>query len=111
MSTCPSIYMGIVMFRPGRLLFGKRPGIFLGGGEMNKRTLVAFLVIAFAAALAARTQEVRRPAFAGAFYDEDKAALAARIDAYLNAVKDLPAISAEVRALICPPAGYIYSGQ
>lgn len=78
---------------------------------MNKKILVSFLVIGLAAALGARTQEVRRPAFAGAFYDEDKAALAARIDAYLNAVKDLPAISAEVRALICPHAGYIYSGQ
>jgi AmmeMemoRadiSam system protein B/AmmeMemoRadiSam system protein A len=78
---------------------------------MNKRTFVSLLVIGLAAALGARTQEVRKPAFAGAFYDADKAALAARIDAYLNAVRDLPAISAEVRALICPHAGYVYSGQ
>jgi AmmeMemoRadiSam system protein B/AmmeMemoRadiSam system protein A len=78
---------------------------------MNKRTFVSFLVIGLAAALGARTQEVRRPAFAGAFYDEDKAALAARIDGYLSAAKDLPAVSGDVRALVCPHAGYVYSGQ
>jgi AmmeMemoRadiSam system protein B/AmmeMemoRadiSam system protein A len=79
---------------------------------MNKRILVSFLVLGFVAAMVdARTQEVRKPAFAGAFYDGDKALLAARIDGYLSAVKDLPAIAAEVRALVCPHAGYVYSGQ
>jgi len=78
---------------------------------MNKRTFVSLLVIGFAAAVGPRAQEVRKPVFAGAFYDGDKALLAARIDAYLSVVKDLPAISAEVRALICPHAGYVYSGQ
>jgi len=78
---------------------------------MNKKILVSFLVIGFAAAVGPQAQEVRRPAFAGAFYDGDKALLAARIDAYLSAVKDLPAVSGEVRAIICPHAGYVYSGQ
>jgi AmmeMemoRadiSam system protein B/AmmeMemoRadiSam system protein A len=78
---------------------------------MKKRILVFFLVIGFAATVGARAQGVRKPAFAGAFYDGDKAILAARIDSYLSAVKDLPAIAADVRALVCPHAGYVYSGQ
>jgi AmmeMemoRadiSam system protein B/AmmeMemoRadiSam system protein A len=76
---------------------------------MNKKMLVVSLVIAFAAAAGARAQGVRKPVVAGAFYDGDKAALAARIDAYLGAVKDLPALG-DVRAIICPHAGYVYSG-
>jgi len=78
---------------------------------MNKRTFVSLLVIGFAATVGPRAQEVRKPVFAGAFYDGDKALLAARIDAYLSAVKDLPAVSGDVLALVCPHAGYVYSGQ
>jgi MEMO1 family protein len=76
---------------------------------MNKKILVISLVVCFAAAAGARAQGVRKPVVAGAFYDGDKAALAARIDAYLSAVKGLPALG-DVRALICPHAGYVYSG-
>jgi AmmeMemoRadiSam system protein B/AmmeMemoRadiSam system protein A len=76
---------------------------------MNKKMLVVSLLIGFAAAAGARAQGVRKPVVAGAFYDGDKAALAARIDAYLGAVKDLPALG-DVRAIICPHAGYVYSG-
>ena len=78
---------------------------------MNKRILVSFLLIGCAAAVGLWAQEVRKPVFAGAFYDGDKALLAARIDAYLSAVKDLPAVSGDVLALVCPHAGYVYSGQ
>jgi len=78
---------------------------------MNKRIPVFLPVIVFAAALGVRSQDVRKPVFAEAFYDADKASLAARIDGYLSAVKDLPAVSGEVRALVCPHAGYVYSGQ
>jgi len=77
---------------------------------MNKRILVFFLVIGFAVPVGARAQGVRKPMFAGAFYDADKTVLAARIDGYLGAVKDLPAVSGDVRAIICPHAGYVYSG-
>jgi MEMO1 family protein len=80
-----------------------------GVEKMNKKTLVVSLVIIFAAAVGARAQGVRKPVVAGAFYDGDKAALAGRIDSYLSAVKDLPALG-DVRALICPHAGYVYSG-
>lgn len=77
---------------------------------MNKKVSVFLLVICFAGSVAARAQGVRKPVVAGAFYDGDKAALAARIDAYLSAVKDLPTISGDVRAIVCPHAGYVYSG-
>jgi len=77
---------------------------------MNKKILLLFLSICFAAALGAEAQGVRKAMYAGAFYDGDKAALAARIDGYLGAVGELPAVPGEVRALICPHAGYVYSG-
>jgi len=78
---------------------------------MNKRILVLVLLIAGLAAAGLRAQGIRKPVVAGAFYDSDPAHLAARIDAYLSAVTELPHISGEVRALICPHAGYVYSGQ
>jgi len=77
---------------------------------MNKRMIAILLAVGLAAAVHAGAQGVRKPVVAGAFYDGDKADLAARIDAFLGAVKDLPAVSGEVRAIICPHAGYIYSG-
>jgi MEMO1 family protein len=76
---------------------------------MNKKRIAFFWAVAFAAAAAASAQGVRKPVVAGAFYDGDRAALAAQIDAYLGAVKDLPAVPGEVRAIICPHAGYVYS--
>jgi AmmeMemoRadiSam system protein B/AmmeMemoRadiSam system protein A len=77
---------------------------------MNKRTLVIFLIVGIAASLGAQAQGLRKAVFAGGFYDGDKATLAARIDSYFAAIKELPAVSGEVRALICPHAGYDYSG-
>jgi AmmeMemoRadiSam system protein B/AmmeMemoRadiSam system protein A len=77
---------------------------------MNKRIRLYLLAMSLLAAAAGRAQDVRKPAFAGAFYDDDKAILAARVDAYLNAAKDLPKVSGDIRALICPHAGYVYSG-
>jgi len=77
---------------------------------MNKKILLLFLSICFAATVGAWAQGVRKAMFAGTFYDGDKATLAARIEGYLGAVSELPAIPGEVRALICPHAGYVYSG-
>ena len=51
---------------------------------------------------------VRAPAVAGMFYPGDRAALAAAVDSYL-ADADPPELS-NVRAVIAPHAGYIYSG-
>jgi AmmeMemoRadiSam system protein B/AmmeMemoRadiSam system protein A len=77
---------------------------------MTKRILAFILVIGFVVPVVAQAQGVRKPVVAGAFYDGDRAALAARIDGYLSAVKDLPPISGDVRAIVCPHAGYVYSG-
>jgi AmmeMemoRadiSam system protein B/AmmeMemoRadiSam system protein A len=78
---------------------------------MNKKILFCLLLALGSGAAAARAQEVRAPVWAGSFYDNDKARLSAQIDAYLENVKDLPVITDEIKALICPHAGYVYSGQ
>jgi hypothetical protein len=77
---------------------------------MNNKTVLSLLIAMALAAGAAWAQDVRAPVWAGAFYDGDGARLAAQIDAYLDNVKDPPALE-DIRALICPHAGYIYSGQ
>jgi hypothetical protein len=76
---------------------------------MKNRKTWLLLGILFLATWA-QAQGTRKAVFAGAFYDEDKDALSARIDGYLNAVKDLPTPSADVQAIICPHASYVYSG-
>jgi AmmeMemoRadiSam system protein A len=53
--------------------------------------------------------KVREPAVAGLFYPKDKAELSRAIDAYLAAAKDEP-LGGELKALVCPHAGYAYSG-
>ena len=52
---------------------------------------------------------VRRPAVAGAFYPADPAHLEAAVKAYLEDAR-LPRLKGNVRAVIAPHAGYIYSG-
>ncbi|MFI5338156.1 MAG: AmmeMemoRadiSam system protein B, partial [Opitutales bacterium] len=53
-------------------------------------------------------QKIREPAVAGLFYPADPAALSHDIDAYLAAAK--AGAPGRLRALICPHAGYPYSG-
>ncbi len=53
-------------------------------------------------------QKVRLPAVAGLFYPKDPKALAGAVDAYLRAAKTQKV--GKVRALICPHAGYEFSG-
>ncbi|MFH1690524.1 MAG: AmmeMemoRadiSam system protein B [Candidatus Eisenbacteria bacterium] len=55
---------------------------------------------------------VRRPVWAGpnAFYPSDPEVLARDIDGYLAAA-ETPELAGEIVALICPHAGYRYSGQ
>ncbi len=77
---------------------------------MNRKVIV-YLLTAIGSIAAARVQDVRAPVWAGSFYDADRARLSAQIDAYLENVKDPPDISGEIKALICPHAGYVYSGQ
>jgi AmmeMemoRadiSam system protein A len=62
-----------------------------------------------AEALAAPAKKVREPAVAGLFYPKDPGELSRVIDACLVAAKVEP-LDGELKALICPHAGYPYSG-
>jgi hypothetical protein len=77
---------------------------------MKEKKLVLLFLLLFLAT-PSWSQGIRRSICAGAFYDDNKDVLSARIDGYLKNVQNLPAFSREVRALICPHAGYVYSGQ
>ena len=54
------------------------------------------------------SQRVRQPAVAGAFYDGDADKLSKSIDQFLAAAQGEPV--ANLRGLVCPHAGYVYSG-
>jgi AmmeMemoRadiSam system protein B/AmmeMemoRadiSam system protein A len=58
----------------------------------------------------AGANSVRRPAVAGFFYPAAKEELASLVDRYLEQVPP-PAPMGEIVALICPHAGYQYSGK
>jgi AmmeMemoRadiSam system protein B/AmmeMemoRadiSam system protein A len=82
------------------------------------RSLALGLILAVAVGAAYRASaaeaaspaiKVRLPAVAGLFYPKDKAELSRAIDAYLAAAKDEP-LGGELKALVCPHAGYAYSG-
>ena len=53
---------------------------------------------------------VRQPAMGGQFYPGDKEELTKMISQFLEKV-ELPKIEREIRALIVPHAGYVFSGQ
>jgi len=54
--------------------------------------------------------KIREPAVAGSFYPYDKNELSSMVDSFLNSAKDSE-IEGELKALIVPHAGYIYSGS
>jgi hypothetical protein len=56
----------------------------------------------------APAQGVREPAVAGLFYPKDPQELSKAVDSYLAAAQVQPV--GELRALVCPHAGYPYSG-
>ena len=58
---------------------------------------------------APKIEKVREPAVAGQFYPGDEEELANQIDGYLATVKPTPIKN--LRGLVCPHAGYVYSGQ
>ena len=60
---------------------------------------------------AAFGQEVREAVWAGQFYDADAGRLGAQIDRFLRNVPPQPDVRGEIKALIVPHAGYVYSGQ
>ena len=60
------------------------------------------------AAASQKTQKIREPAVAGLFYPRDKELLSKTIDTHLAAANDQQI--KDLRGLICPHAGYRYSG-
>ena len=68
------------------------------------------LILVFVTSCSAQpaADDVRQPAVAGAFYPAQPEELGKMIDGYLAAANP-PAIPGEIRALVVPHAGYIYS--
>jgi AmmeMemoRadiSam system protein B/AmmeMemoRadiSam system protein A len=64
--------------------------------------------LAYGSADAPQGTKVREPAVAGQFYPSDPGELAGQIDAYLTQAQAQPV--GELKALVCPHAGYVYSG-
>lgn len=73
-------------------------------GLIRTAALCALFVLA-----GGRDAGVRPPAVAGQFYPSDPAKLAKAIDTYIGDA--LPASSGRPIAILCPHAGYIFSGQ
>ena len=73
----------------------------------------AFLALSVACLLPAPApaQGVREPVWAGQFYDADPVRLAAAIDGFLKDLPEAPAAGGDIRALIVPHAGYVFSGR
>ncbi len=75
------------------------------------RLIFWLTTVFFLLALIVNAQGLRKAVWAGAFYDEDRNILSAQVDEFLKSVQDLPPLAGEAQALVCPHAGYIYSGQ
>lgn len=74
-----------------------------------RERLPAAVVLGFVLVAAGSAQGLRKPVFAGLFYEADAAKLGPMIDRFLDAAA--PAVlPGRVRALIVPHAGYVYSG-
>jgi hypothetical protein len=54
--------------------------------------------------------ETRSPAHAGTFYPGDKRSLLAELDRLFDSARDVR-VAGPVRGLLCPHAGYVYSGR
>lgn len=77
---------------------------------MDKK-IVFFLFLAVLTASILWAQGIRDPVWEGKFYDSRPSILSAQIDAFLDNAAKTPQPSGEIKALIVPHAGYIYSGQ
>ncbi len=76
---------------------------------MKKAFVLMFLIFLFSCTNSS-SEEVRRPAVAGAFYPADRKELIKEIDTFLDNVKKIN-IEGKLIAFIVPHAGYRYSGQ
>jgi AmmeMemoRadiSam system protein B/AmmeMemoRadiSam system protein A len=75
------------------------------------KTLATAALLAVLLPAAAAGQSVRPAVFAGQFYPDDPASLAAAIDGYLASAAPGEAPAGRLIALIAPHAGYAYSGR
>jgi len=57
-----------------------------------------------------KNKDIRESVFSGSWYPSDKNELANLVDSYLNNAQELK-IEGEIKAIIVPHAGYVYSGQ
>ncbi len=74
----------------------------------NKFVIFSFAFLIFTLPIFA--QDIKEPNVAGAFYPDDKQALLTMIEEFLDSAKPASA-KGEIFGLICPHAGYGYSGQ
>ncbi|RLG13503.1 MAG: hypothetical protein DRN66_04075 [Candidatus Nanohalarchaeota archaeon] len=86
---------------------------------MNKKTrficfaclIIAILFISFFSINNEENMKIRNPVVAGAFYPADNETLSSMIDGFLDeAEKNQQLQSIQIKALIEPHAGYVYSG-
>jgi AmmeMemoRadiSam system protein B/AmmeMemoRadiSam system protein A len=76
---------------------------------MKKPGFLALSTVCFFAA-SAFGQGVREPVWAGQFYDADASRLTAAIDGFLKDLPAAPEVRGDIRAIVVPHAGYVYSG-
>lgn len=75
---------------------------------MNWRSILVAVLFGVAA-VPTMAQGVREPAVAGTFYSADSARLAATVTGFLHAAS-IVNMPGEIRAILAPHAGYVYSG-
>ncbi|HYA49136.1 MAG TPA: AmmeMemoRadiSam system protein B, partial [Burkholderiales bacterium] len=73
------------------------------------RILVAAILVS--AGLGAAADTIRPAYVAGQFYEKDPGQLAAQVDLFLANAKPVAPAAGEVRAIIVPHAGHVFSGQ
>jgi AmmeMemoRadiSam system protein B/AmmeMemoRadiSam system protein A len=76
-----------------------------------RKTLIVVLAAVLAGSGLGQAPGVRKAVWAGQFYEADKTALSALLDEYLAAAKPVEAPPGQIRAIIVPHAGYVYSGK
>ena len=72
---------------------------------------ILFAAVFVSAQFAAAAENIRPAYVAGQFYEKDPARLAAEIDLFLENARPAAPAAGEIRAIIVPHAGHVYSGQ
>ena len=75
-----------------------------------RRSPILIAAVLLSARLAAAADDVRPARVAGLFYEKDPLRLAAQVDLFLANAKPAAPPAGEVRAVIVPHAGHVYSG-